>query len=286
MSSSPFPADAPVFLWHSSLRAVAALVQLTLRQQLRGRRIVVLAALFALPGILAVVVGLASRLPLPAEIAEILDFSLVMILIPHALAPLAALLYAAGVIQDEVEDQTLTYLLLRPLPRWALYLAKLLATFLVVSLLTAVFAAATLAIIAILAGSASAGSAAGGLAMRAGLAAAALALAQAAYCGLFGFLGLITRRSLVVGVAYILLFEGLLASFDTVARRLTVMYYFRVLALRWLKPPEAGEWAIDLAAAPDARTCALVLLGIGLVLAAAGAVFFVRREFRVKTAEA
>ena len=44
--------------------------------------------------------------------------------IPHALAPLAALLYSAGIIQDEVEDQTLTYLLLRPLPRWALYLGQ------------------------------------------------------------------------------------------------------------------------------------------------------------------
>ena len=44
-------------------------------------------------------------------------------LIPHALAPLAALFYAAGIIQDEVEEQTLTYLLLRPLPRWALYLS-------------------------------------------------------------------------------------------------------------------------------------------------------------------
>ncbi len=46
------------------------------------------------------------------------------------------------------------------------------------------------------------------------------------------------RRSLLVGVAYIVIFEGLLASLDTVARRLTVMYYFRVLVLRWLDPAE------------------------------------------------
>ena len=63
--------------------------------------------------------------------------------------PLAALLYAAGIIQDEVEEQTLTYLLLRPLPRWALYLVKLLATLLVTSVLTAVFTAATFAVIAL-----------------------------------------------------------------------------------------------------------------------------------------
>ena len=66
--------------------------------------------------------------------------------------------------------------------------------------------------------------------------AAVLALAQVGYCGLFGLLGLLMRRSLLVGVAYIVLFEGILASFDTVARRLTIMYYFRVLVLRWLDP--------------------------------------------------
>jgi len=37
------------------------------------------------------------------------------------------------------------------------------------------------------------------------------------------------ERSLFVGVAYIVLFEGILASLDTVARRLTIMFYFRVL---------------------------------------------------------
>ncbi len=63
--------------------------------------------------------------------------------------PLAALLYATGIIQDEVEEQTLTYLLLRPLPRWALYLVKLLATLLVTAALTAVFTAATFAVIAL-----------------------------------------------------------------------------------------------------------------------------------------
>ena len=37
---------------------------------------------------------------------------------------------------------------------------------------------------------------------------AALALAEAGYCGLFGLLGLLMRRSLLVGVAYIFLLEG------------------------------------------------------------------------------
>ena len=65
--------------------------------------------------------------------------------------------------------------------------------------------------------------------------------------------------------------KALLASLDTVARRLTVMYYFRVLVLRWLDPASGKEWSIDLATAPEARTCVLTLLGVGLVLAMAAA---------------
>ena len=50
---------------------------------------------------------------------------LVFGLIPQALVPLTALLFASGMVQDDVEEQTLTYLLIRPIPRWPIYLAKL-----------------------------------------------------------------------------------------------------------------------------------------------------------------
>src|SRR5262249_44189195 len=123
--------------------ALAALFVLTLRQHARGRRLLVLALLFLLPAALAAVVRFAPHPPTPGN----MEFVFVLNFIPHALAPLAALLYAAGVIQDEVEEQTLTYLLLRPLPRWALYLTRLAATWLVTALLTGVFTALTYAVI-------------------------------------------------------------------------------------------------------------------------------------------
>lgn len=270
-------ADAVVLSRRPDLRALAALFVLTLRQHVRGRRLLVLSLLFALPSVLAAVVGLTSR----HGPGAVFEFAFVFNLIPHTLAPLAALLYAAGIIQDDVEEQTLTYLLLRPLPRWALYLVKLLATLAVTSVLTAVFTTATFATIALTASE----PATEGLIGRALTMAALLALTQVAYCGLFGFLGLFTRHSFLAGVAYIVVLEGLLASFATVARQMTVMYYFRVLALRWLDPAEGKTWAIDLATAPEAQTCVLTLLGVGLVSAIAAAVFFAGREFRVKTPE-
>jgi ABC-2 type transport system permease protein len=258
------------------LGALAALFVLALRQLARGRRLLVLSLLFSLPSLLAV---LANLLPRRAPPPDALEFGLALNLIPHALAPLTALLYAAGVIRDEVEEQTLTYLLLRPLPRWALYVVKLLAALLVTCLLTAVFTGAAYAAMTATARE----PVPEGVVGRALAAAGALALAQVGYCALFGLIGLVTRRALLVGVGYIILFEGLLANLDTVARRLTVMYYFRVLVLRWLEPPYGREWSIDLATAPEARACVLTLAGVGLVLTAAAALFFAGREFRMKT---
>ena len=46
-------------------------------------------------------------------------------------------------MQDEQEEQTITYLLVRPLPKWALYVAKLLATLTTTVALTMVFTALT-----------------------------------------------------------------------------------------------------------------------------------------------
>jgi ABC-2 type transport system permease protein len=283
------------------LGALAALAGLTLRQHLRGRRLLILSLLFLVPSILPPLLRLAQFPPTAAE----LEFALVFNLIPHALAPLTALLYAAGIIQDEVEDQTLTYLLLRPLPRWALYLTKLAVTWVVTSLLAGVFTVLALVVIhwydpglwgEVLPG-------------RALKVMALVALGQAGYCPLFGLLGLLTRRALIAGLAYIAAIEGLLATFESVVRRLTVMYYLRVLAVRWLEPDGhqqlpidlsrasrpggalaqvAGwgqKWSIDLSLAPSAAECVLTLLVAGAFFAVLGALLMMRQEFRMKTPE-
>src|SRR5438876_5225882 len=89
------------------LSALAALFLLTLRQHVRGRRLLILAILFLVP------VGIAVFGRRLDNRAEQFEYILLLNMIPHAMAPLAALLYASGMIQGEVEDQTLTYLLIR-----------------------------------------------------------------------------------------------------------------------------------------------------------------------------
>ena len=263
----------------SVLSALAALFVLTLRQHLRGRRLIVLSVLFLLPSVLVVIVKLTAEPP--PSFSSHLEFVFTLILIPSMLATLTALLYAAGIVRDEIEEQTLTYLMLRPLPRWALYVTKLAATTLVTSVMTGTFTMLAMLVIHL----DSPDQWRDALLDRGLKTVALLAIAQVGYCALFGVIGLLTRHALIVGILYVIVFEGLLANFDTVARRLTLMYYFRVLVIRWFDPPEARAWSIDLTTAPSAGDCTLTILGASLVFTLVGAWLTWRGEFRMKTPE-
>ncbi len=264
------------------LSALGTLFGLTLRQHARGRRLLILAVLFTLPALLAVLVRAID----PQVRLEGLEFGLLFTMIPYTLLPLTAVLYASGMIQDEIEDQTLTYLLVRPLPKWCIYLVKLLATLVVAVALAAFFTFVTYA--AMYAGFAGWGDALG---VRAPRMAALFALSTVGYCALFGCISLLTRHSLVAGIAYVVIFEGLLANWDFAVRRLTFMYYFRVLARRWVPLDWAAlnlgndVWSIRLAEAPTAAQCVWTVLGVSLAATLLAMLTFASREFRVKTPE-
>jgi hypothetical protein len=166
-------------------------------------------------------------------------------------------------------------------PRTLLYAIKLLAAIITAATITVFFALATLVFITLITG----GTGSSILNIPVISVAAVFGLAQVAYCSLFGLLGMTMRRSLVVGVAYIILFEWSLGSFESLVRHATVMYYYRVLALRWLKLPHTERWRIDLMLAPTAVDCVLYLLVAGLVLTVLGSLILSTREFRMKTPE-
>src|SRR4029079_15814284 len=108
----------------SRFGAYWTLYWLTLRQHLHGRRWIAVALLFLIPVGLAIIIrSTTSEVP-----SVMLEFVLRWILVPQSLLPLVALLYASGVIQDEQEEQTITYLLIRPINKWLLYIVKMAAT--------------------------------------------------------------------------------------------------------------------------------------------------------------
>jgi ABC-2 type transport system permease protein len=269
----PGPAPLPHRI---DLSAIFTILRITVARQSRGSRLLILAILFSLPIVIAV---LTRHYRSPYQ-PEPVDTALVFGLIIPALAPLSALLFASGMVQDDVEEQTLTYFLIRPTPRWAIYVAKLLATYLMTVVRAVVFTLGTLLVVYW--GDDQLSSSV--IPRRAPLIAALLALGLGAYVAIFGALSLWVRRTLVFGAIYLVLFEGVFANIDFVIRESTVIYHIRVLAVRWLGM-SGIDWSIEPATAPTASTSLIVLLSMSAVFTILGAVTFGMREFRVKTPE-
>ena len=278
-----------------SVTALWALYTLTLRQHLHGKRVLVLGAVMLLPGVIAAIIrGTAPNVP-----GMMLEFSIVFMLIPQALLPLVALIYGSGIIQDEQEEQTFTYILIRPISKWAIYTIKVLATVTTAVVLTSIFTALTYAVIYI---GSSAPDTPADIPLRCVKAIGIHALSVSAYCCIFGLLSLLTRWTLVVGFLYAAFFEGLLANLPFSIRLASVIYYARLIAYRSMdfvatlpRGPKldvaADAWQLDirtdphLASHPSLRTCLLVLIVASLVFTALGAFLCSRREFHVKTPE-
>ena len=275
----------------SSLNAVFALFSMTLARHVQSRRILVLAALYALAIVFAVLFRVYDSGwtgPTQGYAPDFAEFLVIFNLIPQALLPLTALVYASGMIQDEIEEQTITYLLIRPLPRWSIYLAKFLATLVVTAGLTASFTALTYAVI----GWDQPDYWAAGALGRMGKTIALFTLSLIAYDALFGALSMLMKRAILLGVGYIILLEGVVANIDFVIRKVTVMYYFRVLSERWMDlskvwkaPGDPILYSIDFATAPSLRECFLTLSIASAVFIALSCYLMNSREFRVKTPE-
>ena len=258
------------------LSALVALFGLTLRQLLHGKRLVVLCFLYLLPFGLAILVRAVEE---HVEAAGV-EMGLLFMLLPHTLVPLTALLYASGMIQDEIEEQTLTYLLVRPLPKWTIYLTKLLAVMLLTMVIATIFTPLTY--IAVYWGEPNLW---GEIVPRRALQVSGITcLALVAYSCLFGCLSFITRWPLIAGIGYIALFEGLLANIDFAIRRLTVNYYFRVLIQDWVGRT-MPEWNLNPNDVPKSTTCVTILLVTSLVTTLVAMFLFTTREFHVKTPE-
>jgi ABC-2 type transport system permease protein len=185
-----------------TLVTLGALYRLLLRTQITLARILGIAAL----GALSVLLGVFSRWDSdPAQAAADATASYGLALV----VPLATLWLGTSAIGDLVEDRLLVYLWLKPVPRWQLPAAAVLATTSVVVPLTALPVAAT----ALAAGAAE-------VAIAALLAAS---LAGAAYAGIFVAAGIWFRRAVWWGLAFVLLWENAVAYLAEGSARFTVV---------------------------------------------------------------
>jgi ABC-2 type transport system permease protein len=130
--------------------------------------------------------------------------------------PVIALIVGTGVLGSEVDDGTIVHILTKPLPRRDIILAKLGVAIGV----TALTAAVPLFIVGVLADS-----------VRLGLGLAVGAVVGAcAYSALFLLLSLLSRRPVLLGLAYILVWEGLLGRFLSGTRVLSIEQYVITVA--------------------------------------------------------
>jgi ABC-2 type transport system permease protein len=220
--------------------AIAAIGRVTLRGLLGRRRALLVGLLAILPVLIALLIRLAGG---RSDIVEILDT-----LVVRTILPLVALIVGTAAIGSEIEDGTLVFTLVKPVARWRIALAKTL----VASGLTIVLLIPPILLSAVL----MAGFAGTTLATAAGFALAA-AVGAAAYAGAFTTLGAITSRALIVGLAYTLLWEGVLAGLLEGTRFLSIRQ-----ATLGLAALITGE---DVGVDPLAPAVSVAILGVVIV---------------------
>jgi ABC-2 type transport system permease protein len=184
-----------------TLVSLVALYRVLLRMQITVTRLLGIAGL----GALAILIGVFSRWddnPAQAAADVVSSYGL------GILVPFAALWLGTSAIGDLVDDRLLVYLWLKPVARWQLPAAAVLATVSVVVPLTAI----PLAVSTLAAG-------AGDVAPAAFLAASFAALA---YAGLFVAAGIAFRRAVWWGLAFVLIWENVVAHTVEGAARFTV----------------------------------------------------------------
>jgi ABC-2 type transport system permease protein len=140
-----------------------------------------------------------------------------------AVLPVIALVVGTGVLGSEIDDGTLTHILAKPLPRSEIVLTKLA----VAAGITALFAGPPMLIVGLIAGSAPVAFAL----------LVAAAIGAVAYSALFLAMSLLSRRPVLVGLVYVVLWEGVLGNLLAGTRVLSIEQYVVSIA-DWLAPSD------------------------------------------------
>src|SRR6516165_7323151 len=183
------------------------IASVTLRATMGRKR----ALLFAIPPLILIVVTLLIKLAhptdpsWPSQILGVFGFAVVL--------PLTALIIGTSVLGAEIDDGSIVQLLATPVPRSVVIASK----YVVATVLTMIFVAIPELLAGVIA--------TGGLTKLAvGLFVGALA-GSVMYNAVFVMISVLTTRAIAYGLAYVVVWEGLLANFVSGARLLSVGHY-------------------------------------------------------------
>ena len=235
---------------------IPTLVSISLRGLLNRRRTLLLSLFGALVVLVAVLFRLADQ---PADEALAFTAQLLGNLGLAVLLPVVAVIVATAAIGSELDDGTIIYLLAKPIPRATVAVVKAIVAWVVVVVL--VCPAILLAGVVAMGGDANLGIAY----------AVAAAFGALEYTAVFLVLSLVTSRALVVGLAYVVIWEGAVAGLFEGTRILSVRQHALAIA-----DAVGGEGAID--AALDVGPA----LVVGTIVSVAAVVLAIRRLERVE----
>jgi ABC-2 type transport system permease protein len=213
------------------------IADVTLRGLLGRRRTVLLVLLAALPVLVALLIALTGGRPNPDRFLETLVVRFVM--------PLLALIVGTSVLGSEIEDGTAVYLMVKPIARWRIVVAKAIVAVGLTAILVVPAVIVTAALLPAR-GDTTTTMVAFSVACLAG---------GSAYAIAFLALSVFTTRAFLIGLAYVLIWEGVLAG---------LLEGTKFLSIRQATLGIAGALGVDFS--DDPLTPAISVLVIAVVL--------------------
>jgi ABC-2 type transport system permease protein len=207
----------------SQLGAMTAIGTVTARGLMGRRRTLLMLLLAGAPVLLGVFIRLGNGGPRPNRLEPSLEGLLVT-----SVMPLVALVFGTAALGAELDDGTAIHILTKPIPRWAIIIPKLLVAG---TLTAAILFAST-----IMSGALIGGLGANEMAVTTAFAIGVI-VGSFVYASIFIALSAATSRGLIIGLAYVLLWEGLLAGALPGTQLLSVREYVRGIVSA-LAPPE------------------------------------------------
>ena len=184
---------------------------LTLRQFFGQRRSLLLFLLALVPLGVALIYRAGDQVDQQDWTANVLLNGIVI----TTVLPLACLIFGTSALGSEIEDGTAVYILARPVPRGEIIVAKFAAAALAVAVF--IVPATALAALIALQGASEQGIATGF--------ALATFLGVAAYTGVFILLSVASSRALIIGLAYVFIWEGIVTELFAGTRWVSIRQY-------------------------------------------------------------
>lgn len=246
----------------------------TLKDLTRPKRLLVSLLLISLPALLVLLARAAAPKgefkPETAygDVSSLLIFGFLLVIL--------AVVNGTGVLSQEVEQKTITYLLTRPVPRWRILLMKFLAAFVAVTV--TVWLACLLMAVSVFG--------IGGLSgTPLGRDLLVLPVGALAYGSLFLLLATLFNRPLMYGLLFAFGWETWVPSLPGYFGRVSLMTYVRALAPHSKIEPETVDLAQAAASAlpaPNVISTPMawgVLLGFSVVALGLALMTFSNREY-------